>query len=432
MLEYHHQALSDSLRQVSRSTTMKAAIERISTHKSDVAEQISHTVRSEVSQFSQSRNPDLLPEMAFHAKEYVSEMVRLVQGRGLANFDFSFVQHHARRRAEQHFPLEAMLLAYRCGTKVLLRWLGESSQNMGSRGADAQSSLACLAAIARDYADTVSTSFATAYSAHALLLADVAGDQRSELLKILLDGHDEADAHAARTLRDAGFLERSQSFCVALARSVDASEMLNAARARRMADSIAEVLSTLSARRVIDVHENKVTMVFAAVRRESGWTAPRSSLALEVRAALSLVGNAALIGISNDAPSTAHIPNAYREALIALELASVGERVGQFSEIPLRRLLLHFGNEEFHRILPSWTKAFFEADKKSHGALVTTLRTYANVSMNILQAAQILNVHPNTVYARFQRIFELSGLQAKSFNALNDLLIVCDCARRDE
>jgi sugar diacid utilization regulator len=49
--------------------------------------------------------------------------------------------------------------------------------------------------------------------------------------------------------------------------------------------------------------------------------------------------------------------------------------------------------------------------------------------MNIVQAAQALGVHPNTVYARLQRIFDISGLQARSFNALTDLLIVCDCNR---
>jgi hypothetical protein len=42
-----------------------------------------------------------------------------------------------------------------------------------------------------------------------------------------------------------------------------------------------------------------------------------------------------------------------------------------------------------------------------------------------------LGVHPNTVYARLQRIFDISGLQARSFNALTDLLIVCDCNRHD-
>jgi sugar diacid utilization regulator len=47
--------------------------------------------------------------------------------------------------------------------------------------------------------------------------------------------------------------------------------------------------------------------------------------------------------------------------------------------------------------------------------------------MNVLQAAQLLGVHPNTLYARFQRIFDLTGLQPRVFGALATLLVVADC-----
>jgi purine catabolism regulator len=142
------------------------------------------------------------------------------------------------------------------------------------------------------------------------------------------------------------------------------------------------------------------------------------------------VGNAALIGVSNDVPSTSHIPTGYREATTALELASVSRRVMQFSDIPLQRLLLHFAAEDFRRVLPAWTNEFYAADDNAGGALVATLRAYASVDMNVLKAAQVLDVHPNTIYARLQRVFDISGLQARSYNALTDLLIVCDCNRQ--
>jgi hypothetical protein len=145
---------------------------------------------------------------------------------------------------------------------------------------------------------------------------------------------------------------------------------------------------------------------------------------------LSRVGNAALIGVSSDVPSTSHVPSAYREATTALELASVSQRVLQFSEIPLRKLLLHFAAQDFRRVLPVWANDFYKADDKAGGALIATLRAYANVDMNILKTAQLLSVHPNTVYARLQRIFEITQLQATSFHALSDLLAVSDCVRR--
>src|ERR1017187_352321 len=391
MSDYHVNALNDALRRVASSPFLAAAVDRVANNVTAIAAQLQQAVLAEVPEFSKSRNPDLLPEFAHHGREHVDEIVRLLRGSGLGRFDF--VHEHARRRAEQRFPLEATLHAYRSSHKVLSRWLRESALTVASPAEDAQRAIAAITDFAMEYTDAISTTFAGTYASHSLLLAE------------------------------------RQSFCVALARSVDPTEMLNASRARRLADSIEQIVAELAVRRLIDVDINKVTRVIAAVRRDSGWTAPRSSLAKRIRAALSFVGNAALIGVSNDVPSTSHIPTAYREAAAALELASVRQRVLQFSEIPLQRLLLHFAAEDFRRVLPAWTNEFYDADDNARGALVATLRAYASVDMNIVQAAQALGVHPNTVYARLQRIFDISGLQARSFNALTDLLIVCDCNR---
>jgi hypothetical protein len=354
----------------------------------------------------------------------VEEIVRLLRG-GVAGC-FEFVHLHARRRAAQRLPLEVDLHAYRSSHKVLARWLREAVLLVAAPGDAALAAVVDIADFAMEYTDAVSTLFADSYAAHALLQAELAGDQRSQLLQLLLDGHDEADMRAARLLREAGFLDERQSFCMALAQSVDPTEMLNAARARRMADAIEQCVADLGVRRLIDIHSNKVTMVFAAVSRDSGWTAPRASLAKRIHAALGFVGNAALIGVSNDVPSTAHIPSAYREAATALELASVSQRVVQFSELPLQRLLLHFAAEDLRRVLPAWSRDFYAADDHARGALVATLRAYAQFDMNIVQAAELLRLHPNTLYARMQRVFDITGLQARSFSALRDLLVVCD------
>jgi hypothetical protein len=428
MSDYHTNTLNDALRRVASSSLLAAGVDRLGAGAGAIAAQLQEAVLVDVPEFSKSRNPDLLPELALHGREHVDEIVRLLRGGELGRFEF--VHEHARRRAEQRFPLEATLHAYRSGHKVLSRWLREAALTAGAPAEDAQRTIAAVADFAMEYTDAVSTTFAGTYSSHSILLADVAGDQRSQLLQMLLVGHDESDVRASRILREAGFLDERQSYCVALARSVDPTEMLDASRARRLADSVEQIAADMAVRRLIDVHANKVTVVFAAVRRDSGWTAPRSSLAKRARAALSFVGNAALIGVSNDVPSTSHIPTAYREAAAALELASVSRRVVQFSEIPLQRLLLHYAAEDFRRVLPAWAGEFYDADDNARGSLIATLRAYASVDMNVLQAAQALGVHPNTVYARLQRILDISGLQPRSFSALTDLLIVCDCDRQ--
>ena len=429
MPDYHAKALTDALQRLAGSPFLAATIQRVASNTDAIALDLQQAVRAEVPQFSESMNPDLLPESARHSAHHIAEILRLLRGGGLG--DFEFVREHARRRAEQRFPLAATLHAYRSGHKVLSRWLRQSPLKGASAGKVSQRDIAAVVDFAMEYTDAISTTFASAYSSHTALLADVAGDQRAELLQVLLDGHDEADPRVARILREAGFPKKRQSFCVALARSVDAVEMLNAARARRLADAIEQIMSETAVRRLIDVHANRVTIVLSDVRRESGWTAPRRSLARRMSEALQFVGNAALIGVSNDVPSTSHIPMAHREAAAALEFADVTRRVVQFADIPLQRLLLRFAGADFRRVLPGWTNELCAADDHARGALTATIRAYANADMNVLQAAQALDVHPNTIYARFQRIRDISGLQARSFNDLTALLMVSDCKRDD-
>lgn len=428
MVDYHTSALTEALRRLSDSPHLPAAAAHLKYNAAAINAELNATVLAEIPAFSESRNPDVLPDLGDHGPQHTSEILRLLGG-GIVS-DFEFVREHARRRAEQRFPLEATLHAYRCGHKVFSRWVREAALAAVSSAEDAQQVVAAVADFAIEYTDTVSTIAASAYVSQTRLLADVAGDQRAELLTTLLDGYDESDGRVAKVLRDAGYLDRRQSFCVALAQPVDPAEMLNPARARRLADSIDRILQGSRARRLIDLRHNKVTMIFSDTRRTSGWTAPQTALARRIASELSTVGNAVLIGVGNDVPSTSQIPAAHKEAQLALDLADVTHRVVQFCEIPVPHMLLHLAGEEFQRIVPIWASKFFQADNKADGALVATLRAYANANMNILKAAEKLSVHPNTIYSRLQKILDITGLDAKSYHALTELLLVADCTLR--
>jgi sugar diacid utilization regulator len=69
------------------------------------------------------------------------------------------------------------------------------------------------------------------------------------------------------------------------------------------------------------------------------------------------------------------------------------------------------------------------ADTKARGKLTATLKAYAGADMNVLQSAKLLTVHPNTIYARMQKIEDLTGQDALSYNALTEMLLAIDCAR---
>lgn len=382
-------------------------------------------VVAEVPAFSASGNPEVLPDLERHGSEHIAELRRLLGGGGVS--DFNFVRAHAQRRAEQYFPLEATLHAYRCGHKVLSHWIRDAA--VTTRPRNLERAVSAVADFAMEYTNTISTISAAEYVAHTRALAEAEGDRRTELLNILVSGYDESDGRVARLLKRAGYLEQRQSFCVALAQSTDPLEMENPARALRIVEAMAAAVAAKPIRTLVGIRNNVVTAVFSDVRRVSGWTAPQANLADRIKPLLLALGPAVQIGISSDQPSTSFIPRGVHEATVALDFSSVTERVVQFSGLPIRRLLLHRGADYVQSALPVWFVRFKDADAKARGALVDTLRALADADMNVQLAARALALHPNTIYARLQRISDLTGLDGRRYHHLTELLLAADCGR---
>jgi hypothetical protein len=386
------------------------------------AEALRKTVMDQVPAFSVSGNPQILPEVERHAGEHLAEIARLFGGGQAGSFEF--VREHAQRRAEQRFPLEATLHAYRCGHQVLSRWMRDAAIAATSNN---ERVVAAIADFAIEYTNAISTVCAGEYVTRTRILAETEGDRRTELLNILVSGYDESDGRVARLLKRAGYLEQRLSFCVALVRSVDPLEMENPARAQRIVDSIVQAVAAIPVRTLLGTRDGVVTAVFSDTRRLSGWTAPQAQLAARIHSTLLVLGPAVLIGISTDQPSTAFIPVALREAAVALDFASVSERVVLYSDLPIRRLFLHLSAGSLKSALPVWMTELADADVKAQGALIQTLRALADADLNVQQAARVLEIHPNTVYARMQRIDALTGLDCRRYHDLTELLLAADC-----
>ena len=393
-----------------------------------IAGGLQDVIVDEVSAFTESGNPDVLPELRQHLALHVDELRRLLTGAPPG--ELSFVRNHAQRRAEQKFPLDAVLQSYRCAHKVLSHWIRDAAIETADDSAHIHRVVAAVNDFMIDYTDAISTLVTAEYVAQTRRLAEAEGDRRTELLNMLLRGYDESDSQAAQILRRAGYLEQRQSFCIAVARSVDPREMENSARAERMLDSVKEVLNKLPIRSLFGVRDNLVTVVMSGTRRLSGWTAPQSLLADRVYPQLRTIGPAALIGLSADAPSTSHIPRALSEAKLALDFADVANRVMPYARIPFRHMLVRLAANNIQSALPSWLDCFLLADHKSRGVLSDTLRTYADADMNVLRTAKALSLHPNTIYARMQKIDNITGKNGLSYNALTELLLATECARQ--
>ena len=419
-----NEALQSAIRGLREHGVVPAISTALGESAAGIARTLEQRILTSIDAFSSSANPDLLPELKQHLDELVAEVCRLLDG-GAAN-DFAFVRFYAQRRAEQRFPLEASLHAYRSSHRVIAEWVRDTALNVAEANAQVRRVVAAAADFAIEYIDAISTIATAEYVLHTRLLAEAEGDQRTELMNALLSGYDEADSRTARLLRRTGYLEQRQSFCVAVARSVDPREMENTARAQRMVEAISLELADAPLRFLIGLRDGLVTIVLSGTRRVSGWTAPSSLLAGRVHERLLQVGPAALIGLSNDAPSTSHIRRAHNEARLAIDFASVTNRVMPYSRIPFRQMIVRYARDNAQLAMPAWLADLQDADRKSRHVLCKTLQAYADANMNALQAAKALTVHPNTIYSRMQKVADITGKNALAYHDLTELLLAID------
>jgi hypothetical protein len=419
--------LRESLQNLARYGVVPGAGAILDKDRKSVQRELHESTIADIPAFSASGNPDILPQLAAHAGEHVEEILRLFNSSDVG--DFGFVREHARLRAEQKFPLEATLHAYRCGHKVISRWTRDAALASADQTMQVRSVVAAVADFAIEYTDQISTIATAEYVARTREIAVAEGDLRTELFRVLLSGYDEADGRVARLLRRSGYLEQRQSYCVVVVRPVIATEMKSPARAQRLMESLKTAVSGMPIRSLVGVGDNTVTAVLSATRRISGWTPQRKELATRVKQHLLQLGNAVLVGISSDAPSTSHIPNAREEATVALDFADVSNRVVQYAEIPVRKMILRLVQDSMQSALPAWLDDFIAADGQAKGSLKKTLEAYADANMNVLRAAEILSVHPNTIYSRLQKIEDKTGKNALAYHDLNELLLASDCKR---
>ena len=417
--------LQDTIRALAALGLVPAIVEALESARASAEESLRQAVMDEVAAYTASGNPDVVPGLQAHLSVQIEEISRLLGGRHRP--DFGSVQEHAEERARQHFPLEALLHTYRLVHKVLFPWIRDAALASAPESAQVRRVVAATADFAIEYIDCVSTIATSSYVRHTRALAEAESDQRAELMNTLLQGYDEAESRTAQLLRRAGYLKQRQSYCVVAARSVDPGEMENTARAQRMADAVQDVLVDTPFRLLTGVRDNLVIAIVSGTRRLSGWTAPRSAIADQLLPQLLKVGPAALIGMSNDVPSTSHSPRAAMEARLALDFASYTERVKPYASVSLRQLLVSHAREGIQSALPAWLDAFVAADEKSRGRLADTLRAYADADMNVQRAAKLLRCHPNTIYSRAQRIEDVTGKSLLAYHDLTELLLAIDC-----
>lgn len=296
-------------------------------------------------------------------------------------------QDTGRRRAEQHFPLEAVLHAYRLAMEAL--W-GRLLAAARTRGPVAREALLDHAAWLWQLIDRYSVGVAEAYRERESDLARREEQRQGALLEALVQGHGRDPSVAAEAERVLG-LPREGRYVVVCA-------ALGSERARPAACSLRD---HLAARHVRSVWRT-------GMDREIG---------LVSLAGTSLSRVAALLcgqleqpaGISGEVVGLAEIGTAAELAELALRTVPPGATQPVTLDDRLPEALLVSAPRLAARLRRRMLGQVLDLPDDEREPLLTTLHAWFRSGRSAARTAESVHCHRNTVFNRLRRVEELTG-----------------------
>jgi hypothetical protein len=360
----------------------KRIFDTLETDAEPIAMRTIMAVREEVEEYSGDIDPGFAREVLLHAVEHVKAFVRAGRrGRPPAGEELDFVRARGAQRAHELLPLDALLETYLIGQRTfweaIVAAAGESEE--GLRAAQE------LTAFTFEYTHSINVAVAEAYMAESRAQASEVERGRRDLLDRLLSGRppgpDEERRAEALGLRPGAVVVAEPSDRVVM---------------RAFAREGAFVVARHG--EVIGIAPQDPRELRKALVRAAGILKRTHSVTLRA-------------GVSTSCATLAELGRGYVEARRALSHATEGVVV--LEDIPLFDYLAATADETAHLLLPPGM------DKLS--PLAETLRAYADCDLNVARAAELLNVHANTVHYRLRRVQELTGRDPRRFSELVEL-----------
>jgi hypothetical protein len=358
---------------------------------------------------------ELVDDLRAGATATVAVLIQtLASGRPLVREDVKFVRELAARRVHQGVALDVFLHAYR---SALLEYWDACAEEVGRLDVTRDATLA-LAREAMEAIDFIATQAAEAYLREDDQVRTRSGRAERDLLERLLGGAsmDDRRRHPAAPGLDpagplicaVGRIERSPLPAdVALQRVRDALEVsLAAGRARPLMTIRHAELVVLASGASSRARLPSLSAARAAVADERG---------IDVR-----------FGVSMPAPGFAGVPSAYREAELALSHASSARPIVPLDALSVLESVLVGVSATARAVLAAQARDITALPAADRAMVLTTVRALAASDLNVGRTAQRLQVHPNTVRYRQQRIAATTGHDPRTFAGLADLFCVVE------
>jgi hypothetical protein len=390
----------------------------LAARRQELAEQSLREIRDAIPAYAAIDDPVMLADVTEHvAENHDALRASLVRATPVSSEDLAFIRRHASLRARRGVPLADFLHAFRIGHRVIwdaiLRLADEDEQARGAALIAARHVI--------EFIDHASTHAAETYlDAQQVLLAE--GDRaRRDLLEDLLAGRSPVPGPQLTAARAAGL--ESGGRCLLIAASPVTpleDEFALRSAASRLARAAGGALRPLT---VVRHHE------IVIVRSLAGEDARKVTLPIsDAQRELAAGGVRLAIGISTAFETTAGLPDAYKEAWVAIESVSSTSGVVALPELSTLDYLALRGDATAQRLIAPAVRQFVEEDAAAGGALTATLLAYAAANLNAKAAAQSLYIHVNTAHHRLARIEEKTGCDLRDLADVQELLIAVKLA----
>jgi DNA-binding PucR family transcriptional regulator len=318
-----------------------------------------------------------------------------------AGTELGFVRELGERRAQDIFPLEALMLGLRVGQQVL--WNAMVAE--AGPGAEGHAAAVAPTACPIDYTEAVSCELERSYAERQQLLARTGELAQREFFEATLSGrlfaHDDAAGRAAT----AGFVLDADYVVAAVALRAELADrtgldLLRAALERRAwADG-----------RPPFVVRGEHVIVVVATRRVSQVTEM-------VRCAASTIGRGGtdqvVAGVGGPCRGLSEVPRGCEWALLALRHAHGVGGVVVLDDVGVFDYLLSSADPTARRLSGRRADALLAEDERQGGMLTQTFAAYIDCDLNVVRTAKVLGLHANTIRHRLAKIEGLTGLDTR-------------------
>ena len=293
-----------------------------------------------------------------------------------ASSELSFVREVGQRRADDAFPLPALMEGLRVGHRVL----NHRIQQLGSGWNTPAATVLSLTTRLIEYMDAVGVELGEAYRTRQSQSAGRAELVRREILDDLLEGRYASRPDAAVVAASVGFEPDAQYTVAVLVAEADN---------RRLAAELSHAVFVVARFRFVVLRGDEVVAVLRALDTDAVIGRVRKE---DVR-----------VGVSTKCRGIGEVPRGYWEAIRAIRFTSVAEPRVDLSRLgPLR--YMEFSADSVAREL-----AVQYLGTLRNGAVAETLLAYVDCGFNAKVTAARIGVHLNTVHNRLERAAELLG-----------------------